>query len=122
MAVYLVRGARNNILGNISDAGPFEVYLGTKDNATRAGTLSGFLIHDPSDNTDSKLENIVVDGVTFTDVVSTANLNAGIGLTISAASGNDTFIFQSVSNCTNSFTYIPPSPSLKHKVFESFFK
>ena len=37
--------------------------------------------------------------------------NAGIGLTISAASGNDTFIFQSVSNCTNSFTYIPPSAS-----------
>ena len=42
MAVFIVRGARNNILGNIADAGPFEVYLNsyTEDGSTRAGTIA----------------------------------------------------------------------------------
>ena len=29
MAVYLVKGARDNVLGNISDAGPFRIFLNT---------------------------------------------------------------------------------------------
>ena len=114
MAVYLVKGARDNVLGNISDAGPFRIFLntdGTSDElpAQQAGTLAGFLVHDYYDDTDSKLEDITVDGVTFTNVVSKDSLNAGIGLTTNATGPR--FIFRSVSNCINGFTYIPPSPT-----------
>ena len=109
MAVYLVKGARDSVLGNISDAGPFEVYLNTEDPGQRAGTLSGFLVHDLYDDTDSKLEDITVDGNVYTDVVSKDSLNAGLGLTTNAS--GPSFIFRSVSNCINGFTYIPPSPT-----------
>ena len=80
MAVYLVKGARDSILGNISDAGPFEVFLNTEDPSTKAGTIaaSSLSVHDLYDDTDSKLEDITVDGNTYTDVVSKASLNAGI--------------------------------------------
>ena len=31
MAVYIVKGARNNVLGEIADAGPFEVFLNNEE-------------------------------------------------------------------------------------------
>ena len=111
MAVYLVKGARDSILGNISDAGPFRVYLNSETDAQQAGTLSGFLVHSIYDDTDSKLEDITIDGITYTDVISKTSLNAGIGLTTSISYNTPSFIFRSVSNCINGFTYIPPSPT-----------
>ena len=111
MAVYLVKGARDNVLGNISDAGPFRVYLNSETDAQQAGTLSGFLVHSLYDDTDSKLEDITIDGITYTDVISKTSLNAGIGLTTSISYNTPSFIFRSVSNCINGFTYIPPSPT-----------
>ena len=110
MAVYLVKGARNNIIGNIADAGPFEVYLNNEVLSAKAGEPGvDLLVHNPFDDTDSYLEDITVDGITYTDVVSKENLNNGVGLTTSVSGPQ--FIFRSVSNCTNGFTYIPPSPT-----------
>ena len=110
MAVYLVKGARDNVIGNIADAGPFEVYLDTETTSSKAGHVGNdLLVHDLYDATDSKLEDINIDGNVFTDVVSKDSLNAGIGLTTSVEGPK--FIFRSVSNCTNGFEYIPPSPT-----------
>ena len=60
MAVYIVKGARNNILGEIADAGPFEVFLNNEATGSRAGIIaaSSLSVHDPYDDTDSKLEDI----------------------------------------------------------------
>ena len=95
MAVYLVKGARNNVLGNIADAGPFEVYLNsyTEDGSTKAGTISAAScsVHAVYDDTDNKLEDITVDGQVYTDVISKDTLNAGIGIT-SNVSGNSSTI------------------------------
>ena len=70
MAVFLVKGARDSVLGNISDAGPFEVFLNSELQQQRAGTFSGFLVHNPFNDADSYLEDITVNGQTFTDVLS----------------------------------------------------
>ncbi len=110
MAVYLVKGARDSVIGNISDAGPFEIYLNAEEETARAGNAANdLLVHNLYDATDSKLEDISVDGILFTDVVSKESLNAGLGLTTTATGPQ--FIFRSVSNCTNGFTYIPPTPT-----------
>ncbi len=110
MAVFLVKGARNNTFGNIADAGPFEVYLNNETPSARAGEPGvDLLVHNIYDDTDSKLEDIVAEGISYTNVVSKDSLNAGLGLTTSVVGPQ--FIFRSVSNCTNGFTYIPPSPT-----------
>ena len=37
MALYPLIGTRDGAIGNIADAGPFEVYIGIETNATKVG-------------------------------------------------------------------------------------
>ena len=109
MATYFVRGFRENTAGNVADAGPFEVYLNTESASSKAGTGGVDLkVHNPYDVDDSYLATNTVNGVGYTNTITKAQLNAGIGLTTTTGFQ---FIFRSVSNCTNNFIFIPPSPT-----------
>jgi len=110
MATYFVRGFRENTAGNIADAGPFEVYLNTETPTSKAGhSGNDLLVHDPYNSANSYLATNTVNGINYTGTITKAQLNAGIGLTTNVSGPN--FIFRSVSNCTNNFNYIPPSPT-----------
>lgn len=128
---YQVVGFKNTPTGStqgaIADAGPFFVYvnseiaankvLGPNANGEEFGgwdyTASAQgeyadIVDEYSGNS-LMTGSVTISGTTYKNVISKDSLNGGITLT--AGQGVNAWIFRSVSECTNDFSFIPPTPS-----------